>query len=479
MISTATISTIRKLDSVGGAFDQLGQSNGRPISSRPTPPGTPRWGSKWKAATAATYGHVMNIGGSGSSYAIRGNYLDLDPTYTDQPWPFAAAASPSTSPDNDIRMQNWVGTQVEKVARSLNPKIMTMGKAGKGWNSVPYQSTHNTGGAVMGTDPKTSAVNRYLQSWDVSNLFVFGASAFPQNAAVNPTGTVCALTYWAAEAIKDRYLKHPGPLVRSAPPSLSSCWQRRPQVGAAGAPDYAEASRPAAPVRSWPTVSAATQRRAASFLAGGLVLENAAPAGITAPNITPDNETGIGKWSREEFIRAVKSGAGPGGRRLYPAMPYPYYARSLGDGDAGAIFDYLQTVTAVRNWQATRLSFPYNIRSLTAGWNYLFFHKFRGLAAFGQIRRPDARRISGQCPAIAAPATALKNPFGADAGRPLTGASLQAVRARHNRADATRYRRLARQRAGHLSEKRPQQPLHGHGTDGRSDREFHRADERR
>jgi gluconate 2-dehydrogenase alpha chain len=102
---------------------------------------------------------------------------------------------------------------VEKIARSLNPKTLTMGQARKGWNSVPYQTTHNTGGAVMGADPKTSAVNRYLQSWDVSNVFVMGASAFPQNAAVNPTGTVCALAFWAAEAIRDRYLNHPGPLV--------------------------------------------------------------------------------------------------------------------------------------------------------------------------------------------------------------------------------------------------------------------------
>jgi gluconate 2-dehydrogenase alpha chain len=66
---------------------------------------------------------------------------------------------------------------------------------------------------VMGDDPRTSVVNRYLQSWDVSNLFVMGSSVFPQNAGYNPTGTVGALTYWAAEAIKSRYLKQPGPLV--------------------------------------------------------------------------------------------------------------------------------------------------------------------------------------------------------------------------------------------------------------------------
>jgi gluconate 2-dehydrogenase alpha chain len=197
---------------VGGATIGSGESNGRPINNRPTPPGTPRWGSKWKDATAKTYGRTMGIGGSGSSYAIRENYLDLDPTYTDgHGRPLLRITF--NFPDNDLRMQNYVSTQVEKIARSLNPKILTVGKVRNGWNAVPYQSTHNTGGAVMGADPGTSALNKYMQSWDVSNLFVVGASAFPQNAAMNPTGTVGALAFWAAEAIRDRYIKHPGPLV--------------------------------------------------------------------------------------------------------------------------------------------------------------------------------------------------------------------------------------------------------------------------
>jgi gluconate 2-dehydrogenase alpha chain len=77
-----------------------------------------------------------------------------------------------------------------------------------------YQTTHTCGGAIMGADPKSSALNRYLQSWDVSNLFVMGATAFPQNAGYNPTGTVGALAYWAADAIANQYLKSPGPLVQ-------------------------------------------------------------------------------------------------------------------------------------------------------------------------------------------------------------------------------------------------------------------------
>jgi gluconate 2-dehydrogenase alpha chain len=81
------------------------------------------------------------------------------------------------------------------------------------YDITQYQTTHLNGGAIMGTDPKTSAINRYLQSWDLPNLFVLGASAFPQNAGYNPTGTVAALAFWAADAIRNQYLKRPGRLV--------------------------------------------------------------------------------------------------------------------------------------------------------------------------------------------------------------------------------------------------------------------------
>ncbi|MGB7099054.1 MAG: GMC oxidoreductase, partial [Xanthobacteraceae bacterium] len=75
--------------------------------------------------------------------------------------------------------------------------------------------SHLCGGAIMGDNPGNSALNRYLQSWDVPNLFVQGATAFPQNAGYNPTGTVGALASWSAKAIRSQYLKNPGPLVHA------------------------------------------------------------------------------------------------------------------------------------------------------------------------------------------------------------------------------------------------------------------------
>jgi gluconate 2-dehydrogenase alpha chain len=58
-------------------------------------------------------------------------------------------------------------------------------------------------------------VNKYLQTWDVPNVFSMGAGAFPQNAGYNPTGTVAALTYYSVNAILTQYLKSPGPLVQA------------------------------------------------------------------------------------------------------------------------------------------------------------------------------------------------------------------------------------------------------------------------
>ena len=94
-------------------------------------------------------------------------------------------------------------------------KIVARGGTRKPYTTTVYQSTHNCGGAIMGNDPRTSAVNRYLQCWDVPNVFSIGGSAFPQNGTYNYTVTIGALTYWALDAIKNKYVKSPGPLVQA------------------------------------------------------------------------------------------------------------------------------------------------------------------------------------------------------------------------------------------------------------------------
>jgi gluconate 2-dehydrogenase alpha chain len=196
---------------IGGASIAANSPGATPIRSHPVPEGTPKWGSGWKQAVAQYYDRSMALSTAGGSQGSRGNYLDLDPTYRDA-WGQPLLRLTFDWPANDIAMSSFVTDKAAEIARSLGPASMTVRPVRGPYSIVPYQSTHNTGGAIMGADPANSVVNKYLQSWDVPNVFVIGASAFPQNSANNPTGTVGALAYWACDAIKDRYLKQPGPM---------------------------------------------------------------------------------------------------------------------------------------------------------------------------------------------------------------------------------------------------------------------------
>jgi len=198
---------------VGGYNVGSGFNSPLPIGYRPVPRGTPQWGKAWKAATAKWYQTAMNINASGAVMANRYNYYDLDPTYRNA---FGQPLMRMTFDykTNEHKMGEHAAKVINEIARSMNPTHLTEAAARtQPWTVVPYQSTHNTGGTIMGTNPRDSALNKYLQSWDCHNLFVVGANVFPHNASYNPTGPVGALAYWTADAIKNRYVKSPGPLV--------------------------------------------------------------------------------------------------------------------------------------------------------------------------------------------------------------------------------------------------------------------------
>ena len=106
--------------------------------------------------------------------------------------------------------------------------------------------------------------------------------------------------------------------------------------------------------------------------AGGRPIET--PFGVVVgANITPDRETGIGAWSDELFLSALREGKGHGGLLLYPAMPYPYYTK-VTERDALAIRAYLNTVTPVHNAVVSnKLPFPFDVREEMTVWNSLYF----------------------------------------------------------------------------------------------------------
>ena len=199
---------------IGGSYITGAHSGGRPIQQMSLPPDTPSWGGDWKQAVGEWYGHNLSIGSHGSNMAYRDTCLDLDPTYKDRHGRPLMRMTFNWK-DNDIKMTQFMKGKIEEIAESMNPDAMASGYKGDGaqYDVRPYQSTHNVGGAIMGTDPKTSAINRYLQSWDCHNVWVMGASAFPQNLQYNPTGAVGGLAYWALDALRKDYLPNPRPLM--------------------------------------------------------------------------------------------------------------------------------------------------------------------------------------------------------------------------------------------------------------------------
>jgi mono/diheme cytochrome c family protein len=93
---------------------------------------------------------------------------------------------------------------------------------------------------------------------------------------------------------------------------------------------------------------------------------------IYSTNITPDKETGIGNYTDADFLRAMHQGVAAGGKRLYPAMPYPSYTQ-MTDTDALAIKAYLFSLPAVKVVQPPNtLAFPFNQRWLMAVWSTAF-----------------------------------------------------------------------------------------------------------
>jgi gluconate 2-dehydrogenase alpha chain len=198
---------------IGGGSITSGQSGARPIQSLTTPPGTAAFGRDWKVAIQKYYKSVMSVGFQGESPAYKQHYLDLDPNYRDS-WGLPLVRMTFDWQPNERKMIAFAGQKTLEIMKAINPDIISGGPGSlpAHYDVAPYQSTHNTGGTIMGADPGTSVVNSYLQHWDAHNVFVVGASNFPQNAGFNPTGTVGALAYRAADGIL-KYHKSGGSLV--------------------------------------------------------------------------------------------------------------------------------------------------------------------------------------------------------------------------------------------------------------------------
>jgi|KBSMisStaDraftv2_1062788.scaffolds.fasta_scaffold04286_12 mono/diheme cytochrome c family protein len=135
---------------------------------------------------------------------------------------------------------------------------------------------------------------------------------------------------------------------------------------------------------------------------------------IYSTNITPDSATGIGKWSDEDFYKAMHAGIRRDGKHLYPAFPYPWFTSATAD-DVRAIKAFLDTLTPVR--QANKpadLPWPLSAREVMSGWNTLYFHEgtFKADTKKSDVWNRGAYLVQGlgHCGACHTPTNALGAP---------------------------------------------------------------------
>jgi gluconate 2-dehydrogenase alpha chain len=179
---------------VGGSPTWCNQAGNEPISGIPVPDGMPSWGKGWKKAVKDHYINTVSFDVHGTNMAYRDCYLDLDPDYRDQ-YGQSLLRFTFDWKDNDIKMIRYVTNEMLSVARAMNPKsIQVVGKNfGDHFDTRPCQTTHLAGGTIMGKDRNSSVLNRYLQSWDVHNLFALGSDDLAGNPLLQTEDATSAI----------------------------------------------------------------------------------------------------------------------------------------------------------------------------------------------------------------------------------------------------------------------------------------------
>ena len=190
------------VDFVRGAYISSPAYGARPIANFGNVPSTVKsnWGSEWKKAAIESYDYMARIGSSGEHIPYKTNFMDLDPVYTDNVGDPLLRLTLDWN-DNERKIHNFINGKIEAIAKRMPLKSYVLAAPLRRYDAVSYKSTHLQGGTIMGSSAETSVVNPYGQHWQVPNLYVLGASTFPQNPSGNPTLTVLAQTYRSAEAL--------------------------------------------------------------------------------------------------------------------------------------------------------------------------------------------------------------------------------------------------------------------------------------
>jgi gluconate 2-dehydrogenase alpha chain len=172
------------------------------------PPGVPRWGAAYRDFFAQYYTRHTALTGQTENLPYADQTIDLDPNVRDT-WglPAPRLTYDWRRPNERARVE-FIQNKMVEIGRAMGASQVWTGPLGPG-----SPGAHHQGGTRMGSDPKTSVVNRYGQSWDIPNLFILGSSTHPTMSGFNPTLTIQALAFMSADAIVNRYKKNPGPLI--------------------------------------------------------------------------------------------------------------------------------------------------------------------------------------------------------------------------------------------------------------------------
>ncbi|MCP5128886.1 MAG: GMC family oxidoreductase [Pseudomonadales bacterium] len=181
----------------GGGLDARPYLDATPIfySMRGLPPGKPRWGQEFKANLAHYYTHKMSVLGSTTSVPLARNNITLDPDHKDEKGR-AAIRMTYLDHEDDLAMAAFLQDKAVQ--------IMEAAGASEIWRHPIEGGTiqaHLLGTCRMGDDPKTSVVDKYHRAHDVPNLFICDGSSFVSSGRGQPTMTIQALAFRAAEHI--------------------------------------------------------------------------------------------------------------------------------------------------------------------------------------------------------------------------------------------------------------------------------------
>ena len=169
------------------------------VTREALPPDVPAWGKGWKDHIR-TWQHWAAVRLQPDSLSYRANFLDLDPRYRDR----SGLGMPLVRitydmQENEHRLSDWMEGKAEEILR-----VMGATRTWRGPRFGGVMSSHDLGGCRMGEDPATSVVDPELGVHDTPGLYVFGGAVFPTCHGVNPTLTIWALCYRAAERLIER-----------------------------------------------------------------------------------------------------------------------------------------------------------------------------------------------------------------------------------------------------------------------------------